>query len=251
MKATAGRRTPKGVKQPCRLSPLLSDTAGKEEVNMLRIPGIQRSRHRKGLLTASSLLLLLSTAGFAQSGRKNNKPPQPDAPVPKDQTVVPAIGARDLNHKVTLLVGRQPTSKQLLSEDAIFAEFLGHLNEVKNVTATSIGDIKREAIVKRARKEKEAILVLVSFDIDTFQKGTVFLNSPDLEVKVQVFASNTGHEKFKGKVYYKAQSGPNLKKDNWPTGTPIRITTEAVGVEAAEQVRDWLVIEDRARKDNN
>jgi len=218
---------------------------------MLRIPGIQRSRHRKGLLTASSLLLLLSTAGFAQSGRKNNKPPQPGAPVPNDQTVVPAIGARDLNHKVTLLVGRQPTSKQLLSEDAIFAEFLSHLNEIKNVTATSIGDVKRDAIVKRAKKEKEAILVLASFDIDTFQKGTVFLNSPDLEVKVQVFAANTGQEKFKGKVYYKAQSGPNLKKDNWPTGTPIRITTEAVGVEAAEQVRDWLVIQDRARKDNN
>jgi hypothetical protein len=213
---------------------------------MLRIPGIQRSRHRKGLLTASSLLLLLSAAGFAQSGRKNNKPPHPDAPAPKDQTVVP-----DLNHKVTLLVGRQPTSKQLLSEDAIFAAFLSHLNEIKNVTATSIGDIKRDAIVKRAKKEKEAILVLASFDIDTFQNGTVFLNSPDLEVKVQVFASNTGQEKFKGKVYYKAQNGPNLKKDNWPTGIPIRITTDAVGVEAAEQVRDWLVIQDRARKDNN
>jgi len=217
---------------------------------MLRIPGPQRSRHRKCLLTASSLLLLVSATGLAQSGRKNNKPPEPDVPVPKDQAVVPAIGARDLNHKVTLFVGRQPTSKHLLSEDAIFADFISHLNEIKNVTAISIGDIKHDAIVKRARKEKEAVLVLESFDIDTFQKGTIFLNSPDLEVKVRVFAPKTGQEKFKGKVYYKAQSGPNLKKDNWPTGTPIRITTEAVGVEAAEQVRDWLVIQDRARKDN-
>jgi hypothetical protein len=211
---------------------------------MLRFPGIQRSR-RKGLLTATSLLLLLSTAGLGQSGRKNNKPPLPTAPVPNDETVVPAIGARDLNHKVTLLVGRQPTSKHLLSEDAILGELITHLNEIKNVSATSIGDIKRDGIVKRAKTEKEAILVLASFDIDTFQKGTIFLNSPDLEVKVQVFAPVTGQEKFKGKVYYKAQSGPNLKKDNGPTGTPIRITTEAVGVEAAEQVRDWLVIQDR------
>jgi hypothetical protein len=39
-----------------------------------------------------------------------------------------------------------------------------------------------------------------------------------------------------------------LKKDNWPTGTPIRITTEAVGIEAAEQVRDWLMIEERRVK---
>jgi len=217
---------------------------------MLRFPGIQRSRHRKGLVTASSLLLLLSTAGLSQSGRKSNKPAQPGVPLPKDETVMPAIGARDLNHKVTLLVGRQPTSKQLLSEDAIFSDLISHLNEIKNVTATSIGDLKRDAIVKRAKKEKEAILVLASFDIDTFQKGTIFLNSPDLDVKVQIFAPVTGQEKFKGDVYYKAQGGPNLKKDNWPTGTPIRITPEAVGIEAAEQVRDWLVIEDRKRKDN-
>ena len=217
---------------------------------MLRFPGIQRSRHRKCLLTASSVLLMLSTAGLAQSGRKNNKPPQPNAPVRNDETVVPTIGARDLNHKVTLLVGRQPTSKHLLSEDEIFADFVSHLNEIKNVSATSIGDLKRDDMVKRAKKEKEAILVLASFDIDTFQKGTIFLNSPDLNVKVEVFAPVTGQEKFKGKVYYKAQAGPNLKKDNWPTGTPIKITTEAVGIEAAEQVRDWLVIQDRNRKEN-
>ena len=216
---------------------------------MLRIPGIQRSRHRKGLLTASSLLLLLSTAGLAQSGRKSNKPPQPVVPVPNDGTVVPTTGARDLNHKVTLLVGRQLTSKHLPSEDAIFTDFVSHLNEIKNVTATSIGEVKRDNLIKRAKTEKEAILVLASFDIDTFQKGTIFLNSPDLDVNVQVFAPVTGQEKFKGKVYYKAVGGPMLKKDNWPTGTPIRITTEAVGIEAAEQVRDWLVLQDRKRKD--
>ena len=159
------------------------------------------------------------------------------------------VGARDLNHKVTLLIGRQPSSKRLLSEDAIFSDFVKNLNEIKNVTATSIGDIKRDAIVKRAKSEKEAILVLASFDIDTFQNGTIFLNSPDLDVKIQVFAPVTGQEKFKGKVYYKAVGGPMLKKDNWPTGTPIRITTEAVGIEAAEQVRDWLVLQDRKRKD--
>lgn len=91
--------------------------------------------------------------------------------------------------------------------------------------------------------------MLVRFDIDTFQKGTIFLNSPDMDVDVSVFAPVTGQEKFKGKVYYKAVGGPMLKKDNWPNGTPIRITTEAVGIEAAEQVRDWLVLEDVKKKD--
>jgi hypothetical protein len=236
--------------QPNTIAPLLSAIAGKKELTMLRFPGIQRSRRRKGLATASTLLLLFSTAGLAQSGRKNTKPPQPIAPVPKDEPLAPVIGARDLNHKVTLLVARQPTSKHLLSEDAIFGDLVTHLNEIRNVSATSIGDMKRDEIVKRAKKEKDDILVLMSFDIDTFQKGTIFLNSPDLNVKVQVFAPVTGQEKFKGKVYYKAQSGPNVKKDNWPTGTPIKITTEAVAVEAAEQVRDWLVLQDRNKKDN-
>jgi hypothetical protein len=63
-----------------------------------------------------------------------------------------------------------------------------------------------------------------------------------------VFAPRTGQKKFEGKVYYKAVGGPMLKKDNWPTGTPIRITTEAVGIEAAEQVRDWLMIDERKIK---
>ena len=130
-----------------------------------------------------------------------------------------------------------------MSEDAIFENFLSRLNELKNVTATSIGDIKRDAMVKRAKSESDSILVLVRFDVDSFQKGTLILNSPDLDVDVSVFAPVTGQEKFKGKVYYKAMGGPNVKKDNWPSGTPIKITTEAVGVEAAEQVRD-LILED-------
>jgi len=39
-----------------------------------------------------------------------------------------------------------------------------------------------------------------------------------------------------------------LKRDNWPNGTPIRMTTEAVGIEAAEQVRDWLIVKDLKKK---
>ena len=82
----------------------------------------------------------------------------------------------------------------------------------------------------------------MKFDVDDFQKGTIILNSPDLDVRILVFEPRTGEKKFEGKVYYKAVGGPMLKRDNWPTGTPIRITTEAVGIEAAEQVRDWLVV---------
>jgi hypothetical protein len=63
-----------------------------------------------------------------------------------------------------------------------------------------------------------------------------------------VFEPKTGKKKFEGKVYYKAVGGPMLKRDNWPNGIPIRITTEAVGIEAAEQVYDWLIVEDIRRR---
>lgn len=217
---------------------------------MLRFPGIQRSCRKRGLLAASSLLLLLATDSLAQSGRKTIKPSQNPTNIPQtnDEKVSSLPNARDLKHKVTLLVGRQPTSKHLISEDAIFEHFLKRLNEIKNVTATSIGDLNHDAIVKRAKSETETIAVLIRFDVDSFQKGTIILNSPDMDVDVSVFAPVSGQEKFKGKVYYKAVGGPMLKKDNWPTGTPIRITTEAVGIEVAEQVRDWLILEDLKKK---
>jgi hypothetical protein len=214
---------------------------------MFRFPGTQRSSQKRGFLAASSLLLLLSTYASAQSGRKS-KPVETPPPSQTNEEATPKLGARDPTHKVKLLVARQPTSKHLISEDAIFENFLSRLNEIKNVTATSLGDYNKDGIVKRAKLESDAVLVLVRFDVDTFQKGTIFLNSPDLDVDVLVFAPQTGQEKFKGKVFYKAVGGPNVKKDNWPNGTPIRITTEAVGIEAAEQVRDWLVLEDVKKK---
>ena len=207
---------------------------------MKMLPGFQRNRHKKGFFAASSLLLLLATQTVAQSGRRAPPKPSP-TPVPTPQSdaeVTPKSSARELKQRVSLLVGSEPSSKHLLSEDAIFANFIQHLGEFKNVKTTSMGDIKRDRAVKRAKSETEAIVVLLQFDVDEFQSGTVILNSPDLDVKVLVLEPKTGAKKFEGKVYYEAVGGPMLKKDNWPTGTPIRITTEAVGFEAAEQVRD-------------
>ena len=216
---------------------------------MKMLPGFQRNRHNKGSFAASSLLLLLATQTVAQSGRRAPPKPSP-TPVPSPQTdaeVTPKSSARELKQRVSLLVGIEPSSKHLLSEDAIFANFLQHLGEFKNVKTTSMGDLKRDRAVKRAKIETEAIVVLLQFDVDEFQSGTVILNSPDLDVKVLVFEPKTGQKRFEGKVYYKAVGGPMLKKDNWPTGTPVKITTEAVGIEAAEQVRDWLLVQDIRR----
>lgn len=208
-------------------------------------PGFQRNRHKKGFFAASSLLLLLATQTIAQSGRRAPKPNPAPVPTPQtDAERTPKSSARALKHPVSLLVGIEPSSKHLLSEDAIFASVLQHLGESKNITATSLGEIKRDHAVKRAKTETEAIVVLLQFDVDEFQHGTWILNSPDLDIRVLVYEPRTGQKKFEGKVYYKALSGPMLKRDNWPNGTPIRITKDAVGIEAAEQVRDWLVVQE-------
>ena len=211
-------------------------------------PGFQRKRHRKGFLAASSLLLLLATQTVGQSGRRAPKPAEPPVSTPKTDSEASKNSARELKQRVSLLVGVEASSKHLLSEDAIFANFLKHLGDFKNVSYTSLGDIKRDRAVKRAKSETDSVVVLLQFDVDEFQNGTLILNSPDLEVHVYIFEPKTGQKKFEGQVYYKAVGGPMLKKDNWPTGTPIRITTEAVGIEAAEQVRDWLLVQDIKKK---
>ena len=211
-------------------------------------PGFQRNRHKKGFFAASGLLLLLATQTIAQSGRRAPKPNPTPVPTPQtDAGITPISSGRELKQPVSLLVGIEPSSKHLLSEDAIFTHVLEHLGAFKNVTVTSIGDVKRDRAVKRAKSETEAIVVLLQFDVDEFQHGTLILNSPDLDIRVLVFEPRTGEKKFEGKVYYKALSGPMLKRDNWPNGTPIRITKEAVAIEAAEQVRDWLLVKDIKR----
>ena len=214
---------------------------------MKMLPGFQRNRHRKGAFAASSLLLLLATQTFAQSGRRAAKPTQPPVTPQTEPETAPKTIARALKNKVSILVAREPSSKRLLSEDAIFKTILDNLSGFKNITATSMGDVKRDAAVKRAKSETDSIVVLVQFDVDEFQSGTIILNSPDLDIRILVFEPKTGKKKFEGNVYYKALGGPMLKRDNWPNGTPIRITTEAVGIEAAEQVHDWLLVEDIRR----
>ena len=212
------------------------------------LPDFQRNFRRRGVFAASSLLLLLATQTIAQSGRRTPKPAQTTAATPESDKQPALPTGRDVTRKTALLVAKQPSSKHLLSEDAIFTTIVKQLSDFTNVSATAVGELKHDTAVKRAKSETESIVVLVQFDVDAFQHGTYFPNSPDLDVKVLVFAPRTGQKKFEGKVYYKAVGGPMLKKDNWPTGTPIRITTEAVGIEAAEQVRDWLIVEERRVK---
>ena len=221
------------------------------ESKMNRVPRIRQSLT---ISTSFVALLLLSFSGSisAQSGRRASKPqPTPSSAagstieektkVETDTSTKP-FGSLQLNSPVKLLIARQLTSKHLPSEDAISASFVKRLNECTSLTATPVGDLKRDGAVRRAQAETDSFVVFLQFDIDSFQGGTVILNSQSLEVKYSVFAPRTGKQRAKGKVYYQPIGSGRMRKSDWPNGTPIKITSEAAGIEAAEQLYYSLVM---------
>ena len=191
----------------------------------------------------------------AQSGRRSNKPaipaPPPSSTVTPDSptTDLPSSPFRNgLQQKVKLLIGRQPTRKHLQSEDVILASFVKRLTEDTNVSANSAGDLKHTEAVILAKTEAEAFVVLLSFEIDSFQGGTIILNSPDLQINYLVLAPQTGKKQTNGKVYFQSIGGGRMRKSEWPEGTPIRITPEAAGIEVADHVHDWLRLDEMRRR---
>jgi hypothetical protein len=185
----------------------------------------------------------------AQSGRRAAKPSTPVSSTPPAPVATPEgpnpdteklLAPGELPAKVRLLVARQPTSKHFHTEDQILASFVKHLNQYENIEATSIGDTKEGQAVERAKSETEAFVILMKFDIDSFQNGTIIMNSQDLQIEYFVLAPHTGKRQTKGKVYFQGIGGGRMRKSNWPNGTPIRITPEAAGIEAADGLYFWL-----------
>lgn len=188
----------------------------------------------------------------AQSGRRASKPPSsvtstPPAPIVTPENPNPEaekpLAPGELPSKVRLLVARQPTSKHLHTEDQILASFVKQLNRYENIDATSVGDVKEGQAVERAKAETDAFVILITFDIDRFQGGTIIMNSQDLEIEYFVLAPHTGKKQTKGKVYFQGIGGGRMRKQDWPNGTPIRITPEATGIEAADGLYFWLRLE--------
>ena len=214
---------------------------------------------RRMMLGVLSFTVLTSPfvlpSGAAQSGRRvvkpANRPPQEAAVA--SETMSPAAQAETAAAAADTPASRQPAVKFKLvvagrietknsTERAatIFNKFVQRLTESPTVTVTSLGLLKREEAVKRAQSDAESYLVWLQLDSDAFQEGHILLNSPDLEVKYQIYAPGALKVKTKGKVYYQAMGGPQARRDRWPSGTPIKITPEAAGIEAAEMVLDWF-----------
>ena len=211
----------------------------------------------KTLKYASFVALLLSFSFVgrveAQSGRRTSKPvtaPSPDPMTVPEAANKPssARSLEPLNEKVALLIGRHRTKRELQSEDTIFAAFFNRLSEDPNISSSSIGDMQRQDAVLRAKNETQSLVVLLSFEIDSFQNGTIILNSPDLQVEYQILEPVTGKRLTKGKIYFQSIGGGRMRRSEWPGGTPIKITAEAAGIEAADHVHDWLRLAEVQRK---
>ena len=114
------------------------------------------------------------------------------------------------------------------------------LNRYENIDATSVGDLKEGQAVERAKAETEAFVILMKFDIDSFQNGTIITNSQDMDIEYFVIAPQTGKKQTKGKVYFNRLAAAGMRRDGWPNGTPIRITPEGTGIEAADGLYFWL-----------
>jgi hypothetical protein len=82
---------------------------------------------------------------------------------------------------------------------------------------------------------------LLKFDINSYQSGTIILDSPDLEIEYFAFEPRTGRKHVKGKIYFQTTGSGRMQKSGWPNGTPIRITPEAAGIEAAETLHHLLL----------
>ena len=196
------------------------------------------------------LVLIAQTPNLkGQSGRRAVKPlpestPTPQPVSPDAPAAKPATPPGSLLNSVRLLIGRQSTPRHLQSEDAIFASFVNKLNSFANVEAKSAGEMKRQDAVIQAKGLNDSFVVLLKFDIDSFQNGTIILNSPDLQIEYQILAPRSGKKMSQGKIYFQSIGGGRMRKSEWPGGTPIKITAEAAGIEAAELVHDWLRLEE-------
>jgi len=194
------------------------------------------------------LLLVFSDVSRSQSGRRASKLPGPPPVAIEAVTANSASSTAPAPQKIHLLVARQTTRKHLQTEDAVFASFIKRLNEYANIEGVSIGDMKQSQAVARAKTETTNPVLIVTFDIDSYARGTIILNSQDLEIEYFLFAPHSGKKQMQGKLYFQGVGSGRLRKSNWPNGTPVKMTPEAAGIEAAESLYQWLLFSAATKK---
>jgi hypothetical protein len=206
----------------------------------------ERSNRKRSAVCGLGLCLLsiviIGVVVEAQSGRRppretaeRSKSASPPTPSTSPSGDLPA------NEKVSLLIAEYaPGDKMGERPAAIIANFIKRLSDSPAVALTPLGKMEHGDVVKRAQAEKASYVVWLELQPDKFQNGKLMMGSPDLQVKYFVYEPGTAEVKAKGKVYYQAMGGSHGRRDRGPSGTPIAITPEAAGAEAAEGVLDWV-----------
>jgi hypothetical protein len=196
-----------------------------------------------------SPLLFFGTA-HSQSGRRASKnvatPKTAPTPAPNSSGAVSNNQATETPKpktaaKVKLLIGFQHTKKRFATEDVIYSNFVARLMEFTDVSVESIGELTTNEAVKQAKLEEASYVALLNFEIDMVQDGRLIVNSPNLEVNCYVFEPKTGKRLVKDRTYFQPIGGMGSRTGG--TGmNPVKITPEAAGASAAEQVRDGLFL---------
>jgi hypothetical protein len=196
------------------------------------------------LVSVALVVLALSCAAAAQSGRRNrqeparNEPPQP-APVITPKIDTEGEGgrrARNLPSVPLVVAGRIGPKVTKAVAEVIYNSFAIHLGASMKVA--SIGLARRDEAVKRAREEAWPFVAYIEFEFESFRDGAVVFSSPDILVKYAVVDVQTGNTKAKGTVYFRPMHGGRPGSGEGA----IKITPESAGQEAADQVLDWFAL---------
>ncbi len=204
--------------------------------------------HQKTRSVAFLILLLVFSGRLqAQSGRRGAKSTSTPAPVQTITSPSNTSSSGQLQQNTRLLIARQTTRKHLQAEDVVFASFIKRLNDYPDVETVALGDMKQSQAQARAKTEAHPVAIL-TFDIDSYAGGTIILNSQDLEIEYFLFAPRTGKKQTQYKLYFQGVGSGRLRKSDWPNGTPVKMTPEAAGIEAAESLHQWLVFNAAMKK---
>ncbi|MDQ3906886.1 MAG: hypothetical protein M3268_00940 [Acidobacteriota bacterium] len=181
---------------------------------------------------------LFCAATSAQSGRRVSPSARPGAtPTPLAPVIVPptepAKPKRNLP-KVTLVVGGRTDPKSDRA-DAIFNAFVIELGA--SMQTDSLGLVKHDDVIKRARAEKENYVVWLEIERDSYEQGRFIFNSLDYTVKYSVLAPGTAEVKARGRVYYQGMGGARTRTGE---GSVVKNTPHEAGEAAADMVLDQL-----------
>jgi hypothetical protein len=147
---------------------------------------------------------------------------------------------RPLPNVTVIIAGKIDGKTQTDRAQKIYNHFAGRMAESMKIN--SVGLVKREEALRRAKEEPESYLVWLELERDSVQGGRIIFNSPNITVNFKIIDPRTGESKGKGKVYYQAQAGGGTRRDEPGDGAAVRITPEAAGEEAADQALDWFSV---------